>query len=498
MSCEPRSNTGMRERSFYYISMRNHRDDRSSGSMQVSIPIVEEQIKVGSREVTTQRAIINKNIEEREELVDLPVLSDDYRIERIPINLTIDSRLPVRCVGDTTIIPVIDEIAIVTKQLVLREELHITRVPTELHRPQLVKLKRERVDVFEPTIQKLDIKQSGVIPMAKTIVGLFDNPQKTQMAIMELANAGFPQSDVFRITLNDNIAANGEISTSLMRAGVPREEIEHYSGEIKSGRSVLVLKVSDQAVQSALAIFERNGAKDLDQRSGSTTTAGLGGQETARLAQPEGSRTTTVPVIEEELKVDKRQVQGGGVRIFTRMAEQPIEQDVSLRQEHIDVERRPVNRPATEQDLRDFKEGTVEVMATAEEAVVSKEARVVEEVIVSKDVSEETRTIRDTVRKTEVDVDEKTGQPFRTASEQYRENIDRAPSLSGNDPALAGVGPVNDDYAYNYGRTLASDPRYQDKDWAVIEPEAQRDWDTRHKGAWEEFKEKIRQAFGKR
>jgi uncharacterized protein (TIGR02271 family) len=331
--------------------------------------------------------------------------------------------------------------------------------------------------------------------MAKTIVGLFDNPQKAQIVIRELAKAGIPQNDVDCITLNDNVAANGEISTRLMRAGVPREEIEHYSGNIESGNSVLVLKVSDQMVQPALAVLERNGAKDLDQRSGSTATIGLG-QETTRLAQPdEGSRTTTVPVVEEELKVDKRQVQGGGVRIFTRMAEQPVEQDVSLRQEHIDVERRPVNRPATEQDLRDFKEGAVEVTATSEEAVISKEARVVEEVVVSKDVSEETRTIHDTVRKTEVDVDDKTGQPFRSTFEPYRESIDRAPSPSGYDPASAGVGPVNDDYAYNYGRTLASDPRYKGRDWAAIEPEAQRDWDTRHKGAWEEFKDKVRQTW---
>ena len=149
--------------------------------------------------------------------------------------------------------------------------------------------------------------------MAKTIVGLFDNPQKTQMAIRELAKAGIPQNDIDCLTLNDNIAANGDISTRLMRAGVPREEIEHYSGEIDSGNSVLVLKVSDQAVQPALDVLERNGAKDLDQRSGSTSSAGLG-QETTQLTQPgKGSRTTTVPVIEEELKVGKRQVQGGGI-----------------------------------------------------------------------------------------------------------------------------------------------------------------------------------------
>jgi hypothetical protein len=76
---------------------------RDAEATKVSVPIVEEQIKVGSREIVEQRAVINKHVEEHEELIDLPFLSEGYRVERIPINLTVDSPPSIRRVGDTTI-----------------------------------------------------------------------------------------------------------------------------------------------------------------------------------------------------------------------------------------------------------------------------------------------------------------------------------------------------------------------------------------------------------
>ena len=65
-----------------------------------------------------------------------------------------------------------------------------------------------------------------------------------------------------------------------------------------------------------------------------------------------------------------------------------------------------MNRPATEADFAAFKEGTVEMIETAEVPVVAKEARVVEEVSLGKEATERSETIRDTVRKTEVDVEQ--------------------------------------------------------------------------------------------
>jgi uncharacterized protein (TIGR02271 family) len=293
--------------------------------------------------------------------------------------------------------------------------------------------------------------------MAKTIVGLFENQQKALAALQELTNAGFPASDVDCIIMNED-ASRSELASRLMQVGVPPEEIPHYSSAADSGNPIFILRTTDEAVQRAVAILERYGVKDLDQRRGSAT-AGFSGNETTRFSKTdEGSTTKAIPVVEEELKVGKREVTAGGVRIYTRVSEQPVEQDVSLRKEHVEVERRPVNRPATEQDFRAAKEGTVEVTAISEEPVIAKEARVVEEVVVSKDVSQERQTIRDTVRKSEVDVD---------------------------------------DYAVDYGRTLAADPRFRGQDWAMIEPQAQREWSTHHKGAWEEFKERVRHAWEK-
>ena len=65
-----------------------------------------------------------------------------------------------------------------------------------------------------------------------------------------------------------------------------------------------------------------------------------------------------IPIVEEAIHVETRQVERGGVRIYSHVTEQPVEQEVHLRDERVTVERRPVDRPATERDLAAFKEGT--------------------------------------------------------------------------------------------------------------------------------------------
>lgn len=113
----------------------------------------------------------------------------------------------------------------------------------------------------------------------------------------------------------------------------------------------------------------------------------------------------SLKVIEEELQVGKREVQTGGARLRSRIIHKPVEEQVRLREETVRVERTPVDRPATEADFNSFKEGEIELTETAEVPVVSKEARVVEEVSLDKDVNERVETVKDTVRKTEVDVE---------------------------------------------------------------------------------------------
>jgi stress response protein YsnF len=121
-----------------------------------------------------------------------------------------------------------------------------------------------------------------------------------------------------------------------------------------------------------------------------------------------GSNAAKASVIEENLQVGKRDVETGGARITSRLVERPVEESINLREEHVNVERTPVNRPVTDADQA-FQPMEIELTEHAEVPVISKEARVVEEVSLSKDVEEKEETIRDTVRNTEVDTERITG-----------------------------------------------------------------------------------------
>lgn len=94
------------------------------------------------------------------------------------------------------------------------------------------------------------------------------------------------------------------------------------------------------------------------------------------------------------------------MRLRSRIVEKPVEASVRLREEHVVVNRKPVNRAATEADFTAFKEGDITLTESAERAVVAKEAHVVEEVSLGKQVTEREEVIHDTVRNTEVDVEQ--------------------------------------------------------------------------------------------
>jgi len=214
-----------------------------------------------------------------------------------------------------------------------------------------------------------------------------------------------------------------------------------------------------------------------------------------------------VPVVEEELQVGKRSVEKGGVRVKTHVTETPVEEHVNLREEHVKVERRPANRAAGSADLA-FKEGTIEVTERAEEAVVSKQAKVIEEVVISKHAHDRTETVRDTVRRTDVDVEE-VDAPKRSTKSTTK--------TSGTAASTSGFETFDSDFqknyqskfaksgytypqfspAYRYGYHLANDERYNSGDWATVEPQARSLWEQHNKGTWEEFKDAIQYAWDK-
>lgn len=113
-----------------------------------------------------------------------------------------------------------------------------------------------------------------------------------------------------------------------------------------------------------------------------------------------------IPVVEEQLNVGKREVTRGGVRVRSYVVETPVEEHVRLRDETVTVERRPVDLAAGDLPADAFRERTIEVTETDEEAVVEKAARVREEVVIRKDVEVREQAISDTVRRTEVEIED--------------------------------------------------------------------------------------------
>jgi uncharacterized protein (TIGR02271 family) len=154
--------------------------------------------------------------------------------------------------------------------------------------------------------------------------------------------------------------------------------------------------------ESRMTDFDADGStrSDRDVDVASTGGAGLMGTEGGLSDRGE----EVIPVAEERLRVGKRDVSHGRVRIRSYVVETPVEEQVTLREERVAVERRPADRALSDADQA-FQERTIEAEERGEEAVVSKEARVTEEVVVRKEAEQRTETVSDTVRQTEVEVE---------------------------------------------------------------------------------------------
>lgn len=212
--------------------------------------------------------------------------------------------------------------------------------------------------------------------------------------------------------------------------------------------------------------------------------------------QPDTTETAKIPVIQEEIKVGKRTVQRGGVRIIQRVQETPVNESVNLREEQVKVERHPVDQPASKADMAAFKEGTIEMTETAEEAVVSKTARVVEEVVVGKEVSDRTETISDTVRRTDVEVEQMaaSGTTPGTATDTNLMDDDQDFRRHWQTSYGSQGGRYEDyDAAYRYGSSAAGSERYKNRQWTEVEPDLRGDWESNHPDStWEKVKDAVR------
>jgi uncharacterized protein (TIGR02271 family) len=296
--------------------------------------------------------------------------------------------------------------------------------------------------------------------MAKTVTCLFGSDSQASSIVRELEQSGISQGKICLFTASgDNRTWDGtssfdesssgshhdRVENYLTTNGVPHDDARAYAEGVRRGHALIAIRCDDDEVDRVVDILDGEDVLDLDERQDAwrsegwnqqgsggadlggtaTTSAGMLGtgptggsgmrdreslQDDSMYAQDRSSdRDEVIPVAEEELHVGKREVSHGRVRIRSHVTERPVQEQVSLKEERVSVERRPAEGTMRTGSVNDgdlFRERSIEMEERSEEAVVSKEARVVEEVVVRKDADQRTETVSDTVRKTEVEVDD--------------------------------------------------------------------------------------------
>jgi uncharacterized protein (TIGR02271 family) len=283
--------------------------------------------------------------------------------------------------------------------------------------------------------------------MAQTVIGFFDDHSDAQRAIEQLQSRGFSRdridlsrssggtstgvssstSDTGRVnpvsgserdensvrrTSDDRTVDPGGRNTNAITDffnnlfGSNKDDADRYSRVAERSNAIVTVHAqSREEAERAADILDDCGAVDVDERAAQYGYANTRSEGTGERRDVSNERGTTIPRVEENLNVGKRTVEQGGVRVRSRIVEQPVEEHIRLREEHVHVERQPVDRPVSDADMRNLREGDIELTERSEVPVVNKEARVVEEVKIKKDVTERDETIRDTVRNSDIDID---------------------------------------------------------------------------------------------
>ena len=345
--------------------------------------------------------------------------------------------------------------------------------------------------------------------MAKTIVGLYDDRTTAHRVLDDLENAGFTEKHL-RFTSNEEgkqhnfeVDANEHATPdALTRFGVADDESNFYAEGVRRGGSLIIARVHDQDVERAVDIMARHNPVRFEDRKKAYQEEGFKNYDASAAAfsadeiKQERERfadeaTARMKEIEEHLKIGKREVVRGGVRVHKYVDTDIEEETLRLREEHVDVDRRRVDRAATAEDLNDaFEEKTIEMVERGEEAVVEKETRVVGEVAVGKEVNVREETVGGKVRSTRIEVENLDTGVIATEEPAFREHYASAYTDADNDY----------DYyrpAYEYG--YAAGTTYTDRDYSAVEADLRNDYHQRHgeDSLWDDVKDAVRHGYNR-
>ncbi|MDT0691005.1 PRC and DUF2382 domain-containing protein [Salegentibacter sp. F188] len=281
----------------------------------------------------------------------------------------------------------------------------------------------------QPNINNWTIYDSAGKKVGKVKDMLFDEQaHKVRYIITNLKN-GEVYSDDRNVLIP---IGRAQLNTSKERIMVPNVNQNHLSTVPQYRNTDTMTQEDEVAIRNAYST------------GGTTATADTYDRETfysddafdeEKFYNPEAGHTRDnlnhrdekVDVIEEDVEVGKKEVQTGGAKVSSRIVERPVEERIKLKEEDVKVKRNPVDRPADSADLKGKQGKTITETETKEVPVVNKEARVVEEVSLEKDVNKKEEVIEDTVKETKVDVDKNIhrNDKDRTANTTERDRLDK-------------------------------------------------------------------------
>jgi stress response protein YsnF len=375
----------------------------------------------------------------------------------------------------------------------------------------------------------------------RTVIGLFGNAGEARRAIDELQGLGYEANKISVVTnvatqqaiearksmgleslslvdvgqvatggplrdvLSKQSGPSGALGSALQLFGLTPELAEHYVSGVRHGETLESLTVDDRDSDRVLSVMRRRTAAPAPAPAPDAAPArakeeiasappAAAAEPPAVPAEPPAAKSTNghrfeiegrdeeriIPILREEMRVGRRTVERGGVRVSSHVIERPVSEQVKLRETHVDIERRAVDRPLRA-DEKGFADDNVEMVEMADEAVVSKQARVVEEVVVRKHVEDRTATISDKVRSTEIEF----GKLRTFDADDYRRHFEGSKIGGSFEPYLP---------AYQFGHEL-----HQQKDtssrWDDMEASARDRWEQDHPGTWDKFKDAIRHSW---
>lgn len=234
--------------------------------------------------------------------------------------------------------------------------------------------------------------------MSTSVIGLFETYRTAQQVVTALVKAGCEENAIEILGTEDdrhNTPNAKAVVEELVNRGYPKDRARRYAEAVQHGGALVTADTPDDQTEQAVAIMGRHHVMTPDEL--------LQASQNQRQSEPEEQRAQAV---EEELQVGKRQT-ATGKRLTTKVTEQPVEEQVTLHEERIEVEHQRPDRTLSPSEANEaFDETTIDMTAISEQPVVSKDARVVEEVTLSKQAGERQETVRDTVRRSDVKVED--------------------------------------------------------------------------------------------